>query len=243
MEGSNSCVDENGKTPHFYYQRSVILEQELKEFKLKYIRTQNESNRNREILQNQIEKLLTINRKQESLLFEFEQYRQICRTGVAIICRFCGSIVENEEVMQHLIDRHLFETMENKTSNLESNQIFLKNQLGIENTFESIGSKCFELIAQDANEAEMININVSKPNKNDILVEIVGFCDDKNDFLICSTDSLFKLRTQISKLFPEIPLPKIIYKDPLNIQRFLRYILNIKNLRESSIVKSFLNIE
>lgn len=198
MKNSNSCIDENGKTPHFYYQRSVILEQELKEFKLKYIKIQNESNRNKEILQNQIEKLVAINRKQESLLFEFEQYRQICRAGIAIICRFCGSIVENESVMQHLIDGHLFEAIANKTSNLESNQIFLRNQLEIDNTFESIGLKCFELITQDASESEKIDINVSKSNENNILIKASGFSDDENEILICSTDNLFKLRVQVN---------------------------------------------
>ncbi|KAH8584675.1 uncharacterized protein ELE39_000626 [Cryptosporidium sp. chipmunk genotype I] len=197
MKSSNSCIDENGKTPHFYYQRSVILEQELKEFKLKYIKLQNESNRNKEILQNQIEKLVTINRKQESLLFEFEQYRQICRTGIAIICRFCGSIIENGAVMQHLVDIHLFESMVNKPSNLESNQIFLKNQLEIEKTFDSIGSKCFELIAQDASEADMIDINISKSGEDNILIEIAGFSDYKNKLLVFSTDSLLKLRMQV----------------------------------------------
>ncbi|KAL5370428.1 hypothetical protein CPHLJ_1g1880 [Cryptosporidium parvum] len=242
MKNLNSCIDENGKTPHFYYQRSVILEQELKELKLKYIKIQNESNRNKEILQNQIEKLVAINRKQESLLFEFEQYRQICRTGIAIICRFCGSIIENEAVMQHLVDIHLFESIENKSSSLESNQIFLMNQLEIENKFDSIGSKCFELITQDANEVDKIDIDISMPNKNNILIKITGFNEDKDDMLICSTDSLFKLRIQISKLFPEIPLPKIVYNDISNIHRFLKYILNIKNLRESSIIRSFLNI-
>ncbi|POM82089.1 hypothetical protein CmeUKMEL1_00650 [Cryptosporidium meleagridis] len=197
MKNLNSCIDENGKTPHFYYQRSVILEQELKELRLKYIKIQNESNRNKEILQNQIERLLAINRKQESLLFEFEQYRQICRTGIAIICRFCGSIIENEAVMQHLIDIHLFESIKNKSSNLESNQIFLMNQLEIEKTFDSIGSKCFELITQDANEVDKIDISISKQSKDNISIEITGFSENKNNILICSTESLFKLSLQV----------------------------------------------
>lgn len=193
----SNYLDENRKTPHFYYQRSVILEQELKELKLELIKVQNENNRNKEILQNQVEKLISINRKQEALLLEFEQYRQICRAGVAIICRFCGYIIESGDVMQHLIDAHLFESMVNKTSSLESNQIFLKNQLENDEIYENVGSKCFELITQDATEVDKMDINVSKSGENNILIAITGFYDKKSEVLLCSLEALFNLSTQV----------------------------------------------
>lgn len=196
-KNSSNYLDENRKTPHFYYQRSVILEQELKELRLELIKAQNENNRNKEILQNQVEKLIYINKKQETLLLEFEQYRQICRAGIAIICRFCGYIIENGDVMQHLIDAHLFEFIVNKTSNLESNQIFLKNQLENDEVYENVGSKCFELITQDASEVDLMDISVSKSGESNVLITITGFNDKKSEVLFCSVESLFNLSMQV----------------------------------------------
>ncbi|KAJ1605377.1 hypothetical protein OJ253_3198 [Cryptosporidium canis] len=241
-KNSSNYRDQNGETPHFYYQRSVTLEQELKELKLRLIKVKNESNRNKEILQNQVEKLVSISRKQEILLVELEQYRQICRTGIAIICRLCGLIIENEDVMQHLTDTHLLEFAVSKTSILESNHAFLKNQLGNDDIYENKGLKCFEFIMQDADDAEKIDVNVSISTDNTILIKITGLNDINKDISLNSFGSLLNLSSQISESYPEIPLPKIMCECSSNAQKFLKYVLKIKSLRESSIVKSFLNL-
>ncbi|KAF7457727.1 hypothetical protein HWI79_1814 [Cryptosporidium felis] len=241
-----NCSDESKNhdsenTPHLYYQRLIMLEQELKEFQLNYTKLVNEGERNKEILQSQIENLTAIKQKQESLLFEFEQYRQICRIGVAIVCRLCGLVIEMNEVMEHLIESHIFEN-EISDKTLNSNLLLSKQHLEGTNIHKNLGVKCLEYITQDASEADALDFCISIGDNQIIHIDIKDIEKNSSKLVVCTLERLFSLHSQISDTFPKIPIPNLC-GDRTIIQRFLRFVTRIKVIRESSILKSFLNVE
>ncbi|KAH8739578.1 hypothetical protein FG386_001135 [Cryptosporidium ryanae] len=198
--------DENNKyknenTPHYYYQRSVQLEEELKLIQLKLSKLQTENQRNDEIFKSHIKVLTNSIKKQESILFELEQYKYICNTGVAIICRFCGEVVLICSVMQHLIEFHFFNPAVMDKSDLSSNLIFLKNQLENRSNIEEIGSKCFEYVIQDKKESELLDLKVSFISSDKITIYLHETDKKMNKSINSTLKEIYKFNLQVNFYF------------------------------------------
>ncbi|KAH7646928.1 hypothetical protein FG379_002619 [Cryptosporidium bovis] len=196
--GDENNRNKSENTPHYYYERSVKLEEELKLFKLKFTKLQSENQRNNEIFKNNIEVLSNSIKKQENLLLEQEQYKYICNTGVAIVCRFCGEVVLMCNVMQHLIEIHFFNPIITEKSDLYSNTAFLKNQLENRSSIEEIGSKCFEYVIQDKMESELLEVKVSLINPDRVIISLHETDKKSNKSINSTLNEIYKLNLQVN---------------------------------------------
>ncbi|KAL7067774.1 hypothetical protein ACR3K2_16830 [Cryptosporidium serpentis] len=177
-------MNNSENTPHYYYQRSVQLEQELRKIELEYIKLKNENLRHKEILQSQIDDLQKCKRKNECALLELEQYKQICRAGAAIICRICGSVVQTSEVMEHFVEGH------NKDPDMFN--------ASDKNCLETFGSKCFEYIMKDYKESEYYDIKLSISKPHFVSLTISNHLDNREIHSEHYLDEIFLLYKQVS---------------------------------------------